>query len=241
MKENGIKNYRHVLFILNEYDPYKILGVSDDADLDVINKVYRDLAKKYHPDLFTHLPDKAAQKEIEQIFSKITAAFNKLKDPNARKRFDFEKRSRLKKIEAQNKLESSINLACTNPGKIKVSAQQKNLENEVNKRKTIEAESHFNLGFSLYKKNKFEEAMNNFNSAIMLEPKVAKYHSYLALVMMKKGWNGYANAEFKVALYHDPSDKIALENYNPLEDEKNTKSSKKGSILNNIASKFFKK
>jgi molecular chaperone DnaJ len=241
MKENGIKNYRHILFILNEYDPYKILGVSDDSDLETINKAYRDLAKKFHPDLFTHLPDKAAKKEIEQIFSKITGAFNKLKEPNARKRYDFEKRSRLKKIEAQNKLDTSIKLNCTSPVKIKVSAQQKNLENEVNKRKTIEAESHFNLGLSLYKKNKFEEAMNNFNSAIMLDPKVAKYHSYLALLMLKKGWNGYANAEFKVALHHDPADKIAMENYIPLEDEKNTKSGKKTGILNNIASKFFKK
>lgn len=35
-------------------DPYKILGVSPDATDDEIKKVYRELAKKYHPDNYAN-------------------------------------------------------------------------------------------------------------------------------------------------------------------------------------------
>ena len=33
------------------YNPYKVLGVADDADLKVVKAAYRKLVKLYHPDL----------------------------------------------------------------------------------------------------------------------------------------------------------------------------------------------
>jgi hypothetical protein len=39
------------------------------------------------------------------------------------------------------------------------------------------------------------------------------YHSYLGLALLKKGWDGYAQAEFKIALTFNPKESVALYYY----------------------------
>ena len=56
-------------------DPYKVLGVSPNASDEEIKKAYRDLAKKYHPDL--HPGDK----ECERKMNEINAAYEQIKNP----------------------------------------------------------------------------------------------------------------------------------------------------------------
>jgi len=63
-------------------DFYKTLGVAEDAGADEIKKVYRRLAKKYHPD--RHKGDKAA----EARFKEISEAYDTLKDPQKRAEYD---------------------------------------------------------------------------------------------------------------------------------------------------------
>lgn len=57
-------------------DPYKVLGVSRDASDEEIKKAYRELAKKYHPDLNPNDPE-AAKKMAE-----ITEAYEQIKNGN---------------------------------------------------------------------------------------------------------------------------------------------------------------
>ena len=56
-------------------DPYKVLGVSRDATDEEIKKVYRDLARKYHPDNYVNKPlaDLAQEKmkEINDAYDQI--------------------------------------------------------------------------------------------------------------------------------------------------------------------------
>ena len=63
-------------------DLYEILGVKRDSSQDDIKKAYRQLVKKYHPD--SHPGDK----DIEEKFKKINAAYTVLSDPDKRARYD---------------------------------------------------------------------------------------------------------------------------------------------------------
>jgi DnaJ-class molecular chaperone len=63
-------------------DPYQELGVSRGASADEIRKAFRKLAKQNHPDTN---PD---NKESEERFKRVSAAFDILGDAAKRKKFD---------------------------------------------------------------------------------------------------------------------------------------------------------
>lgn len=63
-------------------DPYQELGVSRTASADEIRKAFRKLAKQNHPDTN---PD---NKEAEERFKRVSAAFDILGDADKRKKFD---------------------------------------------------------------------------------------------------------------------------------------------------------
>jgi DnaJ-class molecular chaperone len=63
-------------------DPYTVLGVKRDASQDDIQKAYRRLAKKLHPDL------NPGNKKAEEQFKDVTAAYDLLGDAAKRARFD---------------------------------------------------------------------------------------------------------------------------------------------------------
>ena len=63
-------------------DYYKMLGVSRSASIKDIKKAYRQLARKYHPDL---RPD---DKSAEQKLKAINEAYDVLGDPEKRAKYD---------------------------------------------------------------------------------------------------------------------------------------------------------
>jgi molecular chaperone DnaJ len=63
-------------------DPYEVLGVSRDATAAEIKKTFRQLAQAHHPD--KHKGEKGA----EEKFKEINAAYEVLKDPHKRARYD---------------------------------------------------------------------------------------------------------------------------------------------------------
>ena len=63
-------------------DLYAILEVPRDASQSDIKKAYRKLVHQYHPD--SHPGDK----EAEEKFKKINAAYSVLNDPEKRARYD---------------------------------------------------------------------------------------------------------------------------------------------------------
>ncbi len=62
-------------------DYYKILGIKKDASKEEIQRAYRKLARKYHPDV-------NKDKNAEETFKRINEANEVLKDPEKRKLYD---------------------------------------------------------------------------------------------------------------------------------------------------------
>ena len=66
----------------NKRDYYEVLGVDKSADDATLKKAYRQLAKKYHPDV------NPGDKEAEAKFKEATEAYTILSDPEKRKQYD---------------------------------------------------------------------------------------------------------------------------------------------------------
>jgi DnaJ-class molecular chaperone len=67
---------------VSSVDPYEVLGVKRDASDKEIQKAYRRLAKKLHPDLNPGNP------EAERQFKEVTVAYDLLSNAAQRARFD---------------------------------------------------------------------------------------------------------------------------------------------------------
>lgn len=63
-------------------DYYEVLGVERGADDASIKKAYRQLAKKYHPDM------NPGDAEAEKKFKEASEAYAVLSDPDKRRQYD---------------------------------------------------------------------------------------------------------------------------------------------------------
>jgi curved DNA-binding protein len=61
---------------------YQVLGVGQDVDPEGLKKVFRKLARKYHPDV------NPGNKEAEARFKIINEAYNTLSDPSLKMAYD---------------------------------------------------------------------------------------------------------------------------------------------------------
>lgn len=79
-------------------DYYEILEVSKNASQEIIEKAYKVLAKKYHPDLQEEQNKKIAEEKMKLI----NEAYEILSDDNKRKEYNIELENEKRRIEDSN-------------------------------------------------------------------------------------------------------------------------------------------
>lgn len=82
---------------------YEVLEVSENASKEIIEKAYKVLAKKYHPDLQTEGDKQEAEKKMKQI----NEAYEVLSDDTKRKDYDLKLTEERKQEEVQKQQAAS--------------------------------------------------------------------------------------------------------------------------------------
>ncbi|MFR8103845.1 MAG: J domain-containing protein [Clostridia bacterium] len=121
---------------------YDILEVNRRASKEVIEKAYKVLVKKYHPDLYTGEKQKYAEKKIKDI----NEAYDVLSDEFLKEQYDAELEKEIEEMyqrkysvrnnsnEYQTNSENNINNSEFNKNNANKSNNEKNTEQEYNKK-----------------------------------------------------------------------------------------------------------
>lgn len=172
-------------------DLYEVLGVENDADDAAIRKAYKKLAVKLHPDKYV---DKSTKERdaAQAAFSKVSYAYNVLKDPAQRNEYNF-----MRKMGGGN-------------GDVAFEDAPRTMSAEELAERRELAEKKFRLGMAYQMDKKFKPAMEAFKDAVRIDPGVAQYHTMLAMAYQRLGWLAYATTEVQAALKLEPKDQLAL-------------------------------
>jgi len=185
-------NYHDYLFIINEANYYKIFGVAQNADLNLITAKYKKLIKILHPDLNPGLTEDGS-KMLNLIFRKITSAFNILRSPEERKKYD-----------------QALLLSRRVKDRLLISNQSQSEQSAKNLfyKKVLEIQN-------LIDQQKYREAVRFLKKYNFMFADLAIYHSFIGMLEEKTGLKKEALWEFKTALRYDQEDQIALKHIKP--------------------------
>ncbi len=179
---------------LPERDYYKILGVKPISTITDIKAAYRELSKRYHPDIAS---DKEEAKRIMQL---INEAFEYLSDPHNRKLYDNHPIFKFKPIPEKYK---SVKVT-TSRGKRRTTRAPSVFERVVNPLLQVfgvrkgegvdlaKAKEHFELALMLISNDRVSEgllrnALEEFLLALKYDPVCYETYYNIALIYYKLG------------------------------------------------------
>lgn len=162
---------------------YEILEVDKKASKEIIDKAYRTLVKKYHPDLKEHYEKNAAEDKIKEI----NEAYDVLSDKEKKEEYDRTIQSNYISIEEYNLL-----IKENKELKIKINNLENNILNKLNHNNntTNVNTSNSNNYYKSTQNNKSN--YNNYNNY----GKNAYTNSY-SNYSYKNQYNNYSNTTYK--------------------------------------------
>ena len=169
-------------------DPYKVLGVTPQTSDDDVKRAYRELARKYHPDNYINNPladlAEARMKEINEAYDAITKqragrGSGGGYQTSYQQQGSYQRQSRSSGgASVYARARQAINLG-------DLSQAEQLLQSVPGQ----DAEWHFLMGSIAYRKGWLDEAMQNYNLAVQMEPGNMEYRQ--ALNMMQRGGQAY--------------------------------------------------
>ena len=165
-------------------DPYSVLGVSQSASDDEVKKAYRDLARKYHPDNYQNNPlaDLAEEKmkEINEAYDVITK--QRAGGHQSTGSYGSYNAGQSRSYSSQDPSFARVR-SLINAGNLSAAEQL------LFQMPTKTAEWYFLSGSIAYRKGWLDEAKQNFNMAVQLDPNNMEYRQ--AQAMMQRRGTGY--------------------------------------------------
>ncbi|MEB3220930.1 MAG: DnaJ domain-containing protein [Candidatus Sericytochromatia bacterium] len=183
-----------------EEDLYELLGVEETATSDEIRKAYKKLAIELHPDRFPD--DPAKRDEATTRFSKVTNAYNILKDEEERAEYDFARRLGFAGSSAP-----AAKGGGGTPGK------SIDDDGNVSEARQKQARNQYEAGLVAHKAKNWSKCIQHYKEAARLDPTVADYPAYLGLAYHQQGLKTPANKAFEQALKLDKKHKIVRQHY----------------------------
>ena len=181
-------------------DPYKVLGVSQNASDEEIKDAYRALAKKYHPDQYADSPlaelADEKMKEINEAYDSIVSMRKQNKNNNYggynNSYNSYGNYSGYNSSYSGGYRNSSYNdvRSFINSGRL---ADADQILNGVPS-DTRDAEWYFLKGSVLYRRGWLEEAKEHFYRATQMDPENMEYRSaYNQAMSQRSGYRGGYN------------------------------------------------
>lgn len=175
-------------------DPYQVLGVSPSASDDEIKRAYRELARKYHPDNYQNNPlaDLAEEKmkEINEAYDAVTKMRSGGGYSAGTSGSSYSNSGYQSAYQQSRSSDSTF-------------AQVRNLINSGNVDQAEQilhgtnnrtAEWYFLSGSVAYRRGWLDEAMQNYQIAVRMEPNNMEYRQ--AYSMMQQGGSAYRPAGY---------------------------------------------
>ncbi len=155
-------------------DPYVVLGVDKNASEEEIKKVYRELARKYHPDNYADNPlSELAHEKMQEINEAYDAIINERRSSSKGNKGGYNTGSgefaHIRQLIYSGRLEEAQELLDGVP-----------VSNRT-------AEWYFLNGSVLYKRGWFEGAYSSFSTACRMDPYNAEYKEAFDRISRQSG------------------------------------------------------
>jgi curved DNA-binding protein CbpA len=181
-----VETKKKILFLSSKMDEmthYEVLEVGRRADAHEIKKAYFSVSRNFHPDTFFRKTLGSYQALIEQIFKRVTRAFETLSNEEKRKAYDstLPYEPTPEEIEEQRKAAEQAEA----DRRLKEERRQRWLKRSPKAVRSVQAGAHHQEAMEFKKKGDQVHAANAIRLALALDPENADYKKLLEEVEPK--------------------------------------------------------